>query len=55
MAIQHLLFQTIPNRIDVRQMLAYPDSAVRFIQTHCYGKFHGDTKINENIVYLPTE
>jgi len=32
-------------------MLAYPDSAIGFIQTHFYSlyQFHGDTKLNENI------
>jgi hypothetical protein len=33
-------------------MLAYPDSAIGFIQTHFNQpyKFHGDTKLNENII-----
>ena len=30
------LFQTIPNRKHVRQMLTYPDSAIGFIKTHFY-------------------
>jgi hypothetical protein len=42
-------FQTIPNRKHVRQMLAYPESVIDFIQTHVYEpyEFHGDTKPRE--------
>jgi hypothetical protein len=36
----------------LRQILAHPDSAVRFSQTHFYWPywFLGDTKLNENII-----
>jgi hypothetical protein len=30
------LFQTIPNKQHVRQMLAYPDSAIGAIEKHLY-------------------
>jgi len=36
MPIKHLLVQTNPKWKHVGQMLAFPDSAVRFIQTHFY-------------------
>jgi len=36
MPIKHLLVQTNPKRKHVRQMLAFPDSAIHFIQTHFY-------------------
>ena len=51
------LFQTIPNKKHVRQILAYPDSAIHFSLTQFYYlyQFHGDTKLNENIIYdLPS-
>jgi len=36
MPIRHLLVKTIPEWKHFRQMLAYPDSVKRFIQTHFY-------------------
>jgi len=49
MVIEHLL--TIPNRKHVRQIFAYPDSAICFSQTHFYWpyQFHGDTNLNQNV------
>jgi len=49
---KYLFFQTIPNRKHVTQMLANPNSAIRFSKTHFYSdyQFHGDTKLNENII-----
>jgi hypothetical protein len=45
------LFQTISNRKHVRQVFAYPGSAVCFIQTHFYYPypFHWDTKLKDMI------
>ena len=38
--------------IDVGQILAYPDSAICFSQTHFYQpyQFHGNVKLNDNII-----
>jgi len=38
----------------VRQIPAYPDAAIGFIQTHFYYPYqdHGDTKFNENTIHL---
>jgi hypothetical protein len=42
-----MAIKTIPDRKHIRQMLAYPDSAVGFIQTQFYSpsQFHGDAKV----------
>jgi len=49
---KHLLVSNHLNMKHVQQMLAYPDSAIRFIQTHFYYpyQFHGDIKLIENII-----
>jgi len=44
------LFQTIPNRTHVRQILAYPDFAIGFIWTFLLAvPFHGDTGVNPKL------
>jgi len=52
MALSITLFQTIFNKKYVRQMLTYPDSAVRFIETLFLlaPLFYGEPELSENIL-----
>jgi len=59
MTINISLFQTILNRKYVRPMLAYPDSAIGFIQSHFYWTYQFHTDSNSMrilyIIFLLTE
>jgi len=52
MTIEHLLVSNHFYRKHKRQILFYPDSAIRFSHTHFYWpcQFHGDTTLNKDII-----